>query len=249
MEEDLKKRVCEANIHLKEYGLVLFSWGNVSALNEAGYLVAIKPSGVDYAELKPEDIVLIDLEDGSVAEGDLFASSDTDTHLEIYRNFEGVGGVVHTHSKNATAWAQACRPIPCLGTTHADTFFGEVPLTGRLTDEQIEKDYELNTGRIIVECFKGKDPMKVPACLIRNHGPFTWGSSPEDAIENSVILEEIAEIAWKTVSINPSIEPIPDNLLQKHFIRKHGGGYGQKKEEDPEEGDDGGEEKNEQQSS
>jgi L-ribulose-5-phosphate 4-epimerase len=212
--------------------LILFSWGNVSALNEAGYLVAIKPSGVDYDELKPEDIVLVDMEDGSIAEGELFPSSDTDTHLEIYRNFEGVGGVVHTHSKYATAWAQACRPIPCLGTTHADSFFGEIPLTRRLTEQQIEKDYELNTGRIITECFKGRNPMEVPACIVRNHGPFTWGATPEAAIENSMILEECAEMALKTVMIEPAAEPIPEALLVKHYTRKHGGGYGQNREDE-----------------
>ncbi len=225
-ESELRKRVCTANKCLVEHNLVIFSWGNVSAVNKKRDLIAIKPSGVDYASLTPSKIVLVGM-DGNVVDGKLKPSSDTETHLELYRNFESVGGVVHTHSTHATAWAQAGRGIPCLGTTHADTFSGEVPVTNVMIDEMIENEYEKNTGTRIAELFRNRDPLHMPACLVNNHGPFVWGETPEKAVENSVILEVCAEMALKTMQINDTIMPIKKSLMNKHFFRKHGGGYGQ----------------------
>lgn len=229
MHEELKKTVCEANIELQRRGLIIYSWGNVSGIDRKAGVVAIKPSGVKYDELTPEKIVLLDLE-GNVVEGELRPSSDTPTHLELYRNFESVGGICHTHSVNATMWAQACHPIPCFGTTHADHFYGEVPVTEVMTKKQIESDYELNTGKVIVERFSGIDPMQMPAVLVANHGPFTWGASPEKAVQNAVVLEEVAKMALGTISISPKQKEISQVLLDKHYLRKHGKDayYGQK---------------------
>jgi len=229
MHEELKKTVCEANIELQRRELIIYSWGNVSGIDREAGVVAIKPSGVAYDELTPEKIVLLDLE-GNIVGGDLRPSSDTPTHLELYRNFESLGGICHTHSINATMWAQACCPIPCFGTTHADHFYGEVPVTEVMTKKQIENDYELNTGKVIVERFSGIDPMQMPAVLVANHGPFTWGASPEKAVQNAVVLEEVAKMALGTITINPKQKEISQVLLDKHYLRKHGKDayYGQK---------------------
>ncbi|MGD8499511.1 MAG: L-ribulose-5-phosphate 4-epimerase [Phycisphaerales bacterium] len=221
MHEELRRAVCDANLELQKQELVIYSWGNVSGIDRSTGTVAIKPSGVVYDELTPDKIVLLDL-DGNVVEGALKPSSDTPTHLELYRNFEAIGGVCHTHSPNATAWSQACREIPCFGTTHADDFYGAVPVTGVMTKEQIQSDYELNTGKVIVRRFANMDPMKMPAVLVANHGPFTWGKSAADAVEATVVLEQIAAIALGTVTINPDQSPISRALLDKHYLRKHG---------------------------
>ncbi len=228
---ELRERVCATNRRLVEAGLVVLSFGNASGIDRADGLVAIKPSGVDYATLRPEDIVLVSLDDGRVVEGAARPSSDTPTHLVLYRSFPTVGGVIHTHSAHATAWAQARREIPCLGTTHADHFHGPVPVTRLLTDEEIAADYELNTGRVIVERFTegGIDPSEVPACLDADHGPFAWGATPEEAIVNAIALEHVAWMAIHTVALAPETGPIPRSLLDRHFTRKHGPGayYGQ----------------------
>ena len=228
MYEELKNAVCEANLELPKQKLVFCSWGNVSGINRSKGIVAIKPSGVDYNELTPDKIVLLDLE-GNIVEGTLNPSSDTPTHLELYRNFEAIGGICHTHSLNATMWAQACRGIPCFGTTHADYFYGVVPVTDVMTKEQIESDYELNTGKVIVRRFSGIDPMQMPAVLVANHGPFTWGASPAAAVEATLVLEQIATMALGTITIHPDQLPIDDALLDKHYLRKHGDNayYGQ----------------------
>ena len=230
MHEKLKKAVCDANIELPKHKLVIYSWGNVSGIDRDAGVVAIKPSGVEYNELTPDKIVLLDL-DGNIIEGDLRPSSDTPTHLELYRNFEAVGGICHTHSLNATMWAQACREIPCFGTTHADYFYGPVPVTDIMTDEQIKNEYELNTGKVIVSRFAGMDPMQTPAVLVANHGPFAWGKSPAAAVESTVVLEYIAAMAMGTITINPELGPIKQTLLDKHYLRKHGKNayYGQAK--------------------
>lgn len=229
MYEELKEAVCQSNIELQKQKLVIYSWGNVSGIDRAASVVAVKPSGVAYEKLAPEKIVLIDL-DGKLLEKNLKPSSDTPAHLELYRNFKDIGGVCHTHSPNATMWAQACREIPCLGTTHADYFYGPVPVTDMMTEEQITNDYELNTGKVIVKRFSNIDPMQMPAVLVANHGPFTWGSSPAVAVEAAVVLEQIAATALGAILINPDINPIGRILLDKHYLRKHGKDayYGQK---------------------
>jgi len=221
MNEDLRKSVCDANIELHKQNLVIYSWGNVSGIDRSAGIVAIKPSGVAYDELTPDKIVLLDL-DGNIVEGNLKPSSDTPTHLELYRRFATIGGICHAHSPNATSWAQACSEIPCLGTTHADYFYGPIPVTEPMTEEQIKKDYELNTGRTIVKRFAKIDPMQMPAVLVANHGAFTWGRSAEESVEAMVILEEIAATALKTLVINPKQGPIGKGLLEKHYFRKHG---------------------------
>jgi L-ribulose-5-phosphate 4-epimerase len=229
MYEQLKQQVCRANLELVEHGLVVFTWGNVSQIDRKAGVVAIKPSGVDYDELNPEQIVVLDLE-GKVIDGTLRPSSDTPTHLELYRSFKSVGGITHTHSRNATTWAQACHEIPALGTTHADHFYGPVPVTPVLTAEEIQGDYELNTGKVIVRRFAGLDPMSVPAVLVANHGPFTWGKDGHDSVKNAVVLEEVAAMALATMAISPSQVPISQAILDKHYLRKHGKNayYGQK---------------------
>ncbi|MGA2093197.1 MAG: L-ribulose-5-phosphate 4-epimerase [Sedimentisphaerales bacterium] len=230
MNEELKKAVCKANYELPRRKLVIYSFGNVSAIDREEGIVAIKPSGVAYGVLTPQMIVLVDL-DGKIVEGDLKPSSDTPTHLELYRKFKAIGGICHVHSKNATAWAQACREIPCLGTTHADYFYGPVPVTKPLTKSEIQKDYELNTGKAIIKRFSNIDPMEMQAVLVANHGPFTWGSDAKGAVETTVLLEEIATTALNTLLINPNQEEISQALLDKHYLRKHGKNayYGQNK--------------------
>ena len=221
MHEELKKAVCEANLELQKQRLVIYSWGNVSGIDRTAGVIAIKPSGVAYDELTPEKIVLLDME-GKIIEGTLNPSSDTPTHLELYRNFETIGGICHTHSPNATMWAQACKEIPCFGTTHADNFYGPIPVTEVMTEEEIKDDYELNTGKVIVRRFDGIDPMQMSAVLVANHGPFTWGADPAAAVEATVVLEQIAAMALGTITINPDQGPISRALLDKHYLRKHG---------------------------
>lgn len=221
MLESLKKKVCQANIELKKQKLVLYSWGNVSGIDREKGIVAIKPSGISYDELTPDKITLVDLE-GNVVEGDMKPSSDTATHLELYRNFKRIGGITHTHSTYATMWAQACKDLPCFGTTHADNFYGDIPVTEVMTRDQVEKDYELNTGRVIVERFDNLDPARMSAVLVANHGPFTWGKDPDKAVENAVVLEQAARMAIGTITINKDQENIAGYLLDKHYLRKHG---------------------------
>jgi len=226
--QSLREEVLEANLELFRRGLAIYTFGNASGISRDEGLVLIKPSGVPYESMKAEDLVATDLE-GRVVEGGLRPSSDLPTHLALYRAFPALGGVAHTHSACATAWAQAGREIPCLGTTHADCFHGPIPVTAPLSPEEIETDYELNTGRAIVKRFAGLDPMEVQAALVAGHGPFCWGASASQAAHNAVILEEIARIAYWTVTLDPAAAPLPATLLDKHFFRKHGRGayYGQ----------------------
>lgn len=230
MLEELKKKVYEANLKLPQYGLVTFTWGNVSGLDRESGLFVIKPSGVPYEELTPEDMVVMDLE-GEKVEGRYKPSSDTPTHAELYKAFPMIGGVVHTHSAWATSWAQAGRSIPCYGTTHADYIYGEVPCVRALTKEEIAEAYEKNTGLVIVSEFqkRGLDPAAVPAVLCRNHGPFTWGADAQEAVHNAVVLEEVAKMALRTERIDPEVQPAPQELQDKHYFRKHGADayYGQ----------------------
>lgn len=228
MLDDLKQQVFEANMLLPKYGLITFTWGNVSAIDREQGLVVIKPSGVEYDTMHPEDMVIVDME-GKTVEGRYRPSSDTATHVCLYRNFEGIGGIVHTHSRWATVWAQAARSIPPLGTTHADYFRHAIPCTRSMTREEVEGAYEAETGTVIVETFSGKDPLHTPAVLVANHGPFAWGTSPHEAVHNAVVLEELAMMASATLALNP-LPAMPDYLLHKHFSRKHGPGayYGQK---------------------
>ena len=230
MLEKLKKDVLEANLLLPKYGLVVFTWGNVSAIDREKGLVIIKPSGVEYDVMKVEDMVITDL-DGNVVEGNLKPSSDLMTHLEFYKNFKDIGGVVHTHSNNAVAFAQAGKDIPALGTTHGDYFYGPIPCTRYMTPEEIANDYELNTGKVVVETFKERkiDPNQMPGVLVRSHGPFTWGKDAFDAVHNSVVLDTLADMAIKTLSINNNVNDMQQELLDKHYLRKHGPGayYGQ----------------------
>lgn len=227
MLEELKQKVYEANMLLPKYDLVTFTWGNVSGIDRESGLVAIKPSGVEYDELKPEDIVLVNL-DGEVVEGKYRPSSDTATHVELYKAFPNIGGVVHTHSPYATSWAQAGRSIPCYGTTHADYLYGEVPCVRNLTEEELE-DYEKNTGVLIVDEFKDLDYEAMPAVLCKNHGPFAWGKDEFDAVHNAVVLEEVAKMAQNTELINAHAQAAPQELQDKHYFRKHGANayYGQ----------------------
>lgn len=229
MLEELKKAVYEANMLLPKHNLVTFTWGNVSQIDrETGYF-AIKPSGVDYEKLTPDDMVIMDLE-GNKIEGRYNPSSDTPTHLELYRAFPKIGGVVHTHSPWATSWAQAGRGIPCYGTTHADYMYGEIPCVRCLTKEEIDLAYEKNTGLLIVDYFKDKDYEAVPAVLCKNHGPFTWGKDGHEAVHNAVVLEEVAKMAARCEMLNPQVKPAPQELQDKHYYRKHGVNayYGQK---------------------
>lgn len=232
MLEELKQKVCEANLQLPKHGLVTFTWGNVSQIDHETGLIVIKPSGVPYETMKPSDMVVVDLE-GNVVEGDLNPSSDMPTHVELYKAFPEIGGVVHTHSTHATSWAQSGLDIPCYGTTHADYIYGPVPCLRCLTAEEIDQAYEKNTGVLIVDYFKnsGRDPMAVPAVLCKNHGPFTWGKDGKDAVHNAVVLEEVAKMAYMARLINPEIQPAPQELQDKHYLRKHGPNayYGQKK--------------------
>ncbi|MBR0515952.1 MAG: L-ribulose-5-phosphate 4-epimerase [Eubacterium sp.] len=223
MLEELKKRVYEANMLLPKYGLITFTWGNVSEIDRESGLFAIKPSGVDYDKLTPDDIVIMDL-DGNKVEGKMNPSTDTPTHLELYKAFPGIGGVVHTHSTFAVSWAQAGLDIPCYGTTHADYFYGSIPCIRNLTAEEIEENYEKNTGLSIVERFEkdGINPIYVPGCVCKNHGPFTWGKNGNEAVHNAVVVEEVAKMAHLTRQINPDAGETPQYMQDKHFMRKHG---------------------------
>lgn len=222
--ESLKEAVHQANLDIVEAGLVELTWGNASAVDRDNGVFAIKPSGVDYDAMTPADIPIVSLDTGERVEGDLKPSSDTPTHRELYRQFPSIGGVVHTHSNYAVSWAQAGQSIPCLGTTHADHFYGAVPVTRRMTDEEIQSEYEHNTGAVIVECFREQDlaPAQVPGVLVAGHGPFAWGSDVEHAVENAIVLESVAEKALHTRLLNPQAEPIDQTLLDKHYLRKHG---------------------------
>ena len=222
MLEELKKRVCEQNKEIVKHGLVVLTWGNVSAIDEERKYVVIKPSGVPCEKMSPNDMVVADAKTGKVIEGDFRPSSDLPTHLYLYNAFPEIGGVVHTHSAFATAWAQSGRAIPAYGTTHADVFFGEVPCARGLTDDEINGEYEKNTGKVIAETFGGKDYNAVPAVLVKNHGPFTWGVTPEKAVENAVTLEEVAKMAFYTETLNKKAETVGEGLLKKHYYRKHG---------------------------
>jgi L-ribulose-5-phosphate 4-epimerase len=228
MLEQLKEHTLEANLEIVRRGLVLYTFGNASGIDRERGLVVIKPSGVDYSELKPEHMVVSDM-DGKIVEGELRPSSDLKTHLELYKAFSRIGGVVHTHSENATAWAQAGREIPALGTTHADYFHGPVPCTRPLSDDEINGDYVLNTGTAIIERFAGIDPMAIPAVLVAGHAPFTWGATPEDAAHNAVVLESVARMAFMSVLLNSSCG-VSEALLDRHYFRKHGAKatYGQR---------------------
>lgn len=232
MLKSLREAVYEANMELPRRGLVTYTWGNVSAVDRAAGLMVIKPSGVEYEELSPDKLVVLDL-DGQRVEGSLNPSSDTRTHLELYRAFPEIGGIVHTHSAHAVAWAQAGRDIPCFGTTHADYFYGPVPCARALSPEEVEDDYEGSTGRVIVETFRerGLNPVHVPGVICRSHGPFTWGRDAAQAVYHAAVLEEVAKMAIFTVQINPEALPAPQHVLDKHFMRKHGPNayYGQKK--------------------
>lgn len=223
MLEKLKQSVYEANMELPRRGLVTYTWGNVSGIDREKGLVVIKPSGVRYEELTPDKLVVLDL-DGKVVEGELNPSSDTKTHLELYREFPALGGVVHTHSPCAVAWAQAGRDIPCYGTTHADYFYGPVPCARALTPEEIDEDYERNTGRVIVEEFRarGIEPAHVPAVICRSHGPFAWGADAAEAVYHAAVLEEVAHMALLTLAVDADAVPAPQHLQDKHFMRKHG---------------------------
>ncbi|MCR1840103.1 L-ribulose-5-phosphate 4-epimerase [Murimonas intestini] len=221
MLEELKQQVYEANMELPRRGLITYTWGNVSGIDRERGLFVIKPSGVDYDKLQPEDMVVMDLE-GNKVEGKYKPSSDTPTHLELYKAFPQIGGIVHTHSPWATSWAQACRSIPCYGTTHADYFYGDIPCARNLTEEEISEAYEKNTGLVIIETFKEKNPVFVPGVLCANHGPFTWGKDAAEAVHNAVVLEEVAKMAARTERLRADVPPAPQVIQDKHFMRKHG---------------------------
>ncbi len=223
MLEELKRAVYEANMELPKRGLVTYTWGNVSGIDREKGLFVIKPSGVEYDELKPEDLVVMDL-NGNKVEGKMNPSSDTKTHLELYKAFPDLGGIVHTHSTHAVAWAQAGRDITAYGTTHADYFYGDIPCARSLTAQEIEEDYETNTGKVIIETFKerGIEPKFVPAVVCRNHGPFTWGKDAAQAVYHAVVLEEVAKMAWLTEQLNHHVQRAPQYIQDKHFLRKHG---------------------------
>lgn len=227
MLEHLKEKVFQANLDLVKYGLVIFTWGNVSGIDREKNLVVIKPSGVSYDKMKPKDMVVLNLY-GQVVEGSLKPSSDAATHLVLYRQFQNIGGVVHTHSEWATSWAQAGKGIPAIGTTHADYFYGEIPCTRKMTQQEIEGEYELETGKVIVERFNDLDADSLPGVLVNNHGPFAWGNDANDAVHNAVVMEEVAKMAFRSFQLNPNVA-MDKTLLDKHFLRKHGNDayYGQ----------------------
>jgi len=229
MLEELKKKVCQANLDLVKHGLVIFTWGNVSAIDRNKGLIVIKPSGVSYDTMKPEDMVVVDL-NGKVVEGELNPSSDTPTHVVLYNAFPEIGGIVHTHSTYATAWAQAGKDIPNIGTTHADYFHNEIPCTRNMTEAEVNGQYELETGNVIVERFKSLNPIHTPGVLVKNHGPFAWGKDADNAVYNAVVMEQVAKMAFVAYSVNPNLTMNP-LLIEKHFSRKHGPNayYGQKK--------------------
>ena len=228
MLEQLKEQVFQANLDLVKHGLVIFTWGNVSGIDREKGLVVIKPSGVSYEKMKASDMVVIDLE-GNIVEGNLKPSSDTPTHLVLYKSFQNIGGVVHTHSEWATSWAQAGKGIPAIGTTHADYFYGEIPCTRKMTKAEIEGEYEKETGTVIVERFKNLNPDSIPGVLVNNHGPFSWGKNADDAVHNAVVMEEVAKMTFRSLTLNPSIT-MDQVLLDRHYLRKHGKNayYGQK---------------------
>ncbi len=232
MLEQLKEQVFQANVSLPRHGLVVFTWGNVSGIDREQGLVVIKPSGVSYDVMKAEDMVVLQLETGKVVEGTLKPSSDTPTHIELYKAFSNIGGVVHTHSRWATSFAQAGRGILALGTTHGDYFYGEIPCTRKMTKVEIEGEYEKETGKVIQETFQGKDPDAIPAVLVHSHGPFAWGTDPMDAVHNAVVLEEVAFMNFHTLMLAPTIPSMQQELLDKHYLRKHGAPayYGQIKD-------------------
>lgn len=221
MLEELKELVCAANLLLPKYELVTFTWGNVSGIDRKRGLMVIKPSGVSYSGMRPEDMVVTDLE-GKVVEGKWKPSSDTATHIELYKAFPDCGGIVHTHSRWATTFAQAGRGIPAMGTTHADYFYGEIPCTRPMTEEEIRGEYEKETGKVIVETFAGLDPAAVPGVLVCSHGPFAWGTDPMNAVHNAVVMEEIAFMDWHAMVLDPSRGPMQQALLDRHYLRKHG---------------------------
>lgn len=231
MLEELKKEVCEANLELVRKGIVIYTWGNVSGISEDGKYMVIKPSGVDYDGMSAEDMVVVDIETGERSEGKWKPSSDTDTHLELYRRYPDIKGIVHTHSVNAVAFAQAGMAIPALGTTHADYFYGDIPCTRELTKQEVEEAYEKNTGKVIIETIEslGYDPMAVPGIVVKNHGPFAWGKSPANAVYNAVVMETVAEMDLKTLTLNRDAS-LAQYVLDKHYMRKHGPNayYGQK---------------------
>jgi L-ribulose-5-phosphate 4-epimerase len=230
--EQLKKDVCQANLQIVEEGLVIHTWGNASGVDRKRGVMVIKPSGVPYAGMAPRQMVVVELESGRVIGSKLRPSSDTPTHLMLYQSFKEIGGIVHTHSPRATAWAQARKSIPALGTTHADYFAGAVPCTRALQPDEIAGEYEVNTGKVILECFAGIEPLSVPAVLVAFHAPFVWGATVASAVANAVVLEAVAGMASETLAINPSASGLPAALLAKHFGRKHGPNayYGQKKQ-------------------
>lgn len=230
MYKKLKEEVLKANLLLPKYGLVVFTWGNVSAVDREKGIIAIKPSGVEYDDMQADDIVIVDLATGEVLDGKLKPSSDTPTHLELYRQFPNIGGIVHTHSRWATIFAQAKHPIKAYGTTHADYFYGAIPCTRLLSEAEIKGEYELNTGKVIVETFKDIDPDFVPGVVVASHGPFAWGKSALDAVHNAVVMEEVAMMSWHAKIENQELDSMDQNLLDKHFLRKHGKNayYGQK---------------------
>ncbi|MCM1022574.1 MAG: L-ribulose-5-phosphate 4-epimerase [Prevotella sp.] len=230
MLEKLKQEVLEANLMLPKYGLVTFTWGNVSAVDRESGMVVIKPSGVDYDKMTADDMSVVELSTGKVAEGKLNPSSDTPTHLELYRAFEGLGGIVHTHSRWATSFAQAGKGIIPMGTTHADYFYGEIPCTRAMTPAEIGGEYEKETGTVIIETFEGTDPLTVPAVLVKSHGPFTWGKTAAEAVHNAVVLEEAAFMNYHALGLNPQTGRMQQELLDKHYLRKHGANayYGQR---------------------
>ena len=232
MLEKLKQEVYEANMELQEKGMVIYTWGNVSGIDREKNLVVIKPSGVSYEDMKPEDMVVVDL-DGNVVEGHYKPSSDTATHLVLYKKYPAIGGGVHTHSTWAVTFAQAGLAIPALGTTHADYFFGDIPCTRELTAEEIEEGYEVNTGNVIVETIGEQDPMAIPGIIVKNHGPFAWGKTPAGSVYNAVVLDKVAEMAYKTMTLNPRVPRVSQYLLDKHYYRKHGANayYGQGSED------------------
>lgn len=222
MLEDLKRKVCEANLQLPKYGLVTFTWGNVSGVDREKRLMVIKPSGVEYDNLTPDDMVVVSLDTGEKVEGPWKPSSDTATHVVLYNTFPNIGGIVHTHSKWATSWAQAGRGIPAYGTTHGDYFYGEIPCTRKMTPQEIAGAYEHETGNVITETFADKNPDDIPAVLVNSHGPFSWGKDPMNAVHNSVVLEELAFMAFHSEALNPNLNVMQPELLDKHYLRKHG---------------------------
>ncbi len=222
MLEELKKQVCEANLELPKHGLVTFTWGNVSGVDRESGLMVIKPSGIDYEHMMPEDMVVVSLSTGERVEGRWKPSSDTATHAALYRAFPNIGGVVHTHSRWATSFAQAGRGIPAYGTTHGDYFYGEIPCTRRMSPAEIGGEYEAETGKVIVETFADRSADDIPAVLVHSHGPFTWGTDPNNAVHNAVVLEELAFMAFHTAALSPQITPMQQELLDRHYLRKHG---------------------------